>query len=733
MTARKSIKPPALAADRGASIAADVANGASPWSYGIIARVMAGIRTGAGAPSLLLPLARPIHRPTKRLCPRPKPKAARPVSEFPKDQNTAPAKGAETAISVPPTAPATPKPNGEETSGVLLRWLWRGYLRSRLWLLLAALFFMALEGSMLGALAKIMKPMFDEVFVAGDKNALWWVGFSILAIFVVRAVASVAQKFFLALISQGSAADLRKDLLARLMRLDGSFHQSHPPGFLIQRVQTDVASINQVWNAIITGAGRDAVALVVLLGVAVSVDWKWTLVACFGAPILVLPSSLVQRFVRRQSRRARDLGATLATRLDEVFHGIIPIKLNRLEDYQSAQYAALTDRLVRTEVRAQAGAAAIPAMIDIMAGLGFFGVLIFGGAEIIAGEKTVGDFMTFFTAIGLAFEPLRRLGAVSGTWQVAAAGLERVKALMDETPRITSPAGGKPAPTQTPDVALRDVVLDYGDARVLNGATITAKAGKTTALVGASGAGKSTVFNLLTRLIDPVSGTVEIGGTAAQDMDLAALRGLFSVVSQDALLFDETLRENILLGREDVSEARLREVLDAAHVSDFLAKMPQGLDTPVGPRGSNLSGGQRQRVAIARALLRDTPILLLDEATSALDAQSEKVVQDALDRLAKGRTTLVIAHRLSTVHGADKIVVMDRGRVVDEGRHEELLARGGVYADLHALQFKTSGPSADKRAQDASAKRRKDSAAARANSGSRDAGTLLSRIFGRWF
>ncbi|WP_375175318.1 ABC transporter ATP-binding protein [Pseudooceanicola sp.] len=603
-----------------------------------------------------------------------------------------------------------PSPRSDEGLS-LLRWLWRGYLHKHIWLLLLALAFMALEGSMLGALSWIMKPMFDEVFIQGNTGALGWVGGAILGIFFGRAVASIAQKVLLARISQRSSADMRTDLLARLMRQDGVFHQTHPPGFLIQRVQGDVSSINDVWNAVLTGAGRDAVALVILMVVALSVDWRWTLVALIGAPLLVLPSVVVQRFVRRRSREARDLGARLATRLDEVFHGIVPVKLNRLERYQSDRYGALTNDLVRAEVRAITGTAAIPALIDAMAGIGFLGVLIFGGQEIISGEKTVGQFMSFFTAIGFAFEPLRRLGAVSGVWQVAAAAMERVRELMEAKPTIVSPANPVAAPTGVPGVTLRGVNLSYGETQVLHGLTLTAEPGQTTALVGASGAGKSTVFNLLARLVEPQSGTVEIGGVAVSAMALSDLRGLISVVSQDAALFDETLRENILLGRTDVSETRLQEVLRAAHVADFLDKLPQGLDSPVGPRGSNLSGGQRQRVAIARALLRDTPILLLDEATSALDAESEKVVQDALDRLSHGRTVIVIAHRLSTVREADKIVVMDGGRVIDEGPHEELLERGGIYARLHELQFKTDGMTADRLALERAGRPRTGSAA----------------------
>ena len=573
------------------------------------------------------------------------------------------------------------------TSRELLTWLWRDYLKKHMWVLLVAVIFMSIEASTMGGLAKLMQPMFDKVFVAGEKGALLWVGLVLVGIFVLRAVSGVVQKVLLTRIKQKSAADMRIDLLDRMMVQDGAFHQQNPPGFLIQRVQSDVNAIGSVWQAVITGAGRDLIGLIVLLGVAISIDPVWALLACIGLPLMVMPAALAQRFVRARSREARDLGATLSTRLDEVFHGIVQIKLNALEKYQAKQYRDLTRTYIRTEVRASFGNSAIPGMIDIISGLGFMAVILYGGNEIIEGEKTIGQFMTFFTAMGFTFNPLRRLGAISGLWQTAAAALERLKELMDEPVHLTSPAKPTPVPTTPPHIALEGVSLSYGDAKVLDNLTLHAAAGETTALVGASGAGKSTIFNLLTRLIDPQEGSVSIAGVPLTEMDIPALRGLFSVVTQEALLFDETLRENIVLGRENVSDEELQRALDAAHVSDFLPKLEHGLETRVGPRGSALSGGQRQRVVIARALLRNTPILLLDEATSALDAQSEKVVQQALDRLSQGRTTLVIAHRLSTIRGADKIVVMDRGRVMDEGKHEDLLARGGIYADLYRLQF----------------------------------------------
>ncbi|MEY8838196.1 ABC transporter ATP-binding protein [Cribrihabitans sp. XS_ASV171] len=574
-----------------------------------------------------------------------------------------------------------------KSSAELVGWLWRHYLRQHMGLLGVAVVFMLIEGSMVGAVSYMMQPMFDEIFVEGNSGALGWVSVTFFAIFAIRGLAGVVQKVTLANISQQTAAHLRQDLLNRMIRQDTSFHKEHPPGFLIQRVQSDVTAVNQVWQVIITGAGRDLISLIALIGVAISVDWAWTAIMLIGVPLAFLPIGMAQRYVRKKASSARDLGATLATRLDEIFHGIVPIKLNSLERYQADRFKGHMDHFVRSEVRASFGTASITGLIDVMAGLGFMGVLLYGGSEIISGEKTVGQFMSFFTAIGLAFDPMRRLASISGTWQVAAAALERIKELLDAPILLLSPENPVPAPQGKPDIDLRDVRLDYGDAKVLRGLTLHAEAGKTTALVGASGAGKSTVFNLLTRLVDPQEGAVELSGVPVNRIALDELRDLFSVVTQEALLFDETLRENILLGRMDVSDEELQEVLDAAHVSDFLPKLEHGLETRVGPRGSALSGGQRQRVVIARALLRDTPILLLDEATSALDAQSEKVVQAALDRLSGGRTTIVIAHRLSTIRSADKIVVMDRGEAVDEGTHDELLARGGIYADLYRLQF----------------------------------------------
>ena len=568
-------------------------------------------------------------------------------------------------------------------------WLWRDYFRQHLGWVILAFILMAIEGGMLGLLSFMVGPMFDQVFVAAQKAAVYWVGAGIFAIFLARAVSGFGQRVIMSAVGQWATAEMQTALVRHMMRLDSVFFQDNAPGALIERVRGDTLAVQVAWSAIFTSLGRDVISLITLLTVAVSIDWLWTLIAIAGIPVLVIPVAILQRLIHSAARHARQTAASISTRLDEIFHGINPIKLNTLEAHQDARFSQTVNAYVKAQIKSEAGQAGVPAMMDVVAGIGFLGVLIYGGFQIIDGAKTIGEFMSFFTAMALIFEPLRRLGNISGLWQAALASLERLYAIFEEKPGILGPAEPLAAPLRGSegDVVLADVRFSYGNQLVLDGLSFTAEAGKTTALVGASGAGKSTVFSVLTRLVEPTAGRVTIGGVRVEAMDLAELRGLFSVVTQDAALFDESLRENIMLGRPEAPDAEFEAACRAAHVSEFLADTPLGLNSPAGPRGSNLSGGQRQRVAIARAVLRNAPILLLDEPTSALDAQSEAAVQQALDGLSKGRTTLVIAHRLATILHADKIVVLDKGRIVDEGTHAELLARGGLYTGLYQLQF----------------------------------------------
>ncbi|MHC0053269.1 ABC transporter ATP-binding protein [Actibacterium sp. D379-3] len=583
--------------------------------------------------------------------------------------------------------PRTPPDKALSLTG----WLWRDYLRRHIPLIGLALVLMSIEGSMMGALSYIVKPMFDEVFVNGNRAAVALVAGGIFAVFVLRALTGFGQRVLMARIGQKVSAALQGDLVAHMLTLDTAWFQKTPPGNLIERVRGDTGAAAGIWSTVLAAGGRDVIAALSLFAVALSVDWVWTLIALAGVPLLVLPLMTLQRWVRSTTRTARAAAAAIATRLDEIFHGVTTIKLNRMEARESGRFNDTLAGFISAQIRSAAGQAGIPALIDVVAGLGFLGVLSYGGLQIIDGEKTVGEFMSFFTAMALVFEPLRRIGNVSGAWQVALSSIERLHEVFEAQPTILSPARPRRlscAPGQA-DIVLDNVHLAYDTAPVLQGLSLTAKAGQMTALVGASGAGKSTVFNLLTRLIEPQQGTITLGGIPIDQMALPDLRGNYSVVTQDAQLFDETLRDNILLGRTDVSESRLQEVLEAAHIADFLPNLANGLDSPCGPRGSSLSGGQRQRVAIARALLRDAPILLLDEATSSLDAKSERVVQEALERLSQNRTTLVIAHRLATVRDADLIVVMDKGQVVEQGSHDALITQGGVYSGLYKLQFAT--------------------------------------------
>ena len=572
----------------------------------------------------------------------------------------------------------------------LIGWLWRGYLKRHILVLGFIIVLMMIEGSMIGGLAWMMQPLFDGVFTGGSLVQLWTIGLIVFGLFLARGILSIAHRVMMTRIARFSIADLQNDLLAHLLRLDMNFFTLNAPGYLIERVQGDVQSIASIWGLIVRGAARDLIGLLSLVIVMVSIDWKWAAIALLGTPLLVGPSLIAQRYTRKQASKARDVAANMATRLDEAFHGIGTIKLNSLESYYSHRYKILTKNQIRVEVKTLFGTAVLPSLVDIMSGIGFAGVIIYGGYEIINGTKSVGQFMAFFSALGLAFEPLRRLAGIAGLLNAATVSIQRMRDILDQKPSLLGPKIPQEF-SSSGDIAFKNVNLSFGDIIVLDNVSFVAAAGKTTALVGASGAGKTTIFNTLTRLFAHTSGDITISGVSNSKVDPMVLRSQISVVTQDSLLFDETLRENLTLGRHDIEEAELQRVVDIAHVSEFLPKLPKGLDAKVGPRGSSLSGGQRQRVAIARALLRNTQILLLDEATSALDSNSEKLVQKALDGLAQNRTTLVIAHRLSTIIAADQIIVMDKGRILETGTHAELLAASGAYADLCRNQFGSTG------------------------------------------
>ncbi len=567
----------------------------------------------------------------------------------------------------------------------LLRRLWVDHIR-RFWpILLLAVILMSVQGAAIGAFAWLVQPLFDSLFTAGTMEGVTWIALLIGGLFFLRATAGFLQRVLMAGVGIRVVADLQSRMVAHLLTLDVAFFQTNPPGALIERVRGDTYTLQSLSSSVLISLGRDVISLASLLGVMLVSDWQWTGLALMGLPLFVLPMMAVQRYIRRTAGKARAAASHLSTRLDEMFHGVQTIRLNRLEDHEVSRFRSQIRGFLRPAIQAQIGNATNPAMIDIVAAIGFVIILYLGGQDVISGEKSLGEVMSFFTALGLVFEPLRRLANIAGQVQATSASLERIYAVFETVPTILSPT--TPQPMQVGDVTFENVHFAYGNAPVLRGLSFTAREGQTTALVGASGAGKTTVFAVLTRLIDPASGTIRIGDVPVNEVEMTALRDTIAVVGQDTALFDESIAANIRLGNLRATEDQVTEAARQASVLEFTEALTSGLDTPVGPRGSALSGGQRQRVAIARAMLKAAPILLLDEPTSALDAHSEKLVGEALDRLSQGRTTLVIAHRLSTIRAADKIVVLEAGRVIEEGTHEMLLASGGAYSRLYKLQI----------------------------------------------
>ena len=576
---------------------------------------------------------------------------------------------------------------GNYSHGQLFKWIWSDYLKKYKLLIILVVLLMAVEGSTFGLLSYFIEPMFDQVFAKGDYGAIKWVGFSVAGIFILRAFSAFFNKLITTYIGQNVIATLQKNLLSHLLTFSPTFFQKNSPGSLIERVRGDTAAIERVWATVLAGSFRDLIAVFSLLIVAISIDPIWALIALLGAPLLVIPVFFLRVLIQKTTRNSRSAAADVATRLDEIFHGISSIKLISGEQREYDKFSNRLEKFVKNSIFSEAGIAAVPSLMDIIAGIGFVGVLTYGGYQIIEGTKTIGEFMSFFTAIALLFEPVRRLGTIAGAWHAVFTNLERLRNIFDLSTEIISPEKNNSKTADfTQMIAFENLSLTINEKKILDNVSFSAFPGKTTALVGPSGAGKTTLFNLLGRLIDPDQGNISIGDIAINQMDLNDLRENLSFVSQDSWLFDESIEENIKVGNPNASQAEFQDAVLAANAHDFIEEMPKKEKTPVGPRGSNLSGGQRQRIAIARAILRDTPILLLDEPTSALDNEAEKQIQNALSSLSEGRTTLIIAHNISAIKNANKIIVLNSGKIVGQGKHDELLLNCSVYQSLYQME-----------------------------------------------
>ena len=577
--------------------------------------------------------------------------------------------------------------NIEDDKKPLFKWFWSLYVREHFALLFTALIFMSIEGSMLGLLSYSIKFLFDNVLVSKDTSSILIVAVVIFSIFSIRAIAGFVHRLLTVNVCQKIIKVIQDRMVAHLLNMDVGFHQKNSPGILMDRVRADSKALSESVGEAFMTVGRDGFSLISLLAVVFFIDWKWSLIAFLGIPFLVLPILLLQGLVRSRAGENRDYESKANVRLDEIFHGITDIKLNRAEGRERNKFFDILQLTHKVRLRLEAGMAGIPAMIDVIAAIGFLAVMVFGAIDITSGSKTIGEFMSFFTAMALIFEPLRRLSNVSGNIQVAMASLERVFKIFEEKSSIVfSTLSSVEKKIDKIGIEFDSVHFSYEDKKVLENITFGIEEGTSNAIVGYSGSGKTTLFNLITRLIDPSSGLIKLNGINIKDFCLNDLRSFISVVRQDGMVFDETILENIRFGKPTASDGEIREAAKMAYVDEFTNDLKDGLNTVVGPRGSTLSGGQRQRISIARAFLRASPLLLLDEPTSALDSNSEELIQKSLSNLAKHSTTITIAHRLSTIVDSDKVLVLDNGKIVGQGKHSKLLLENSLYSNLFKSQ-----------------------------------------------
>ncbi len=537
------------------------------------------------------------------------------------------------------------------------------------------------------SVAVIVKDVMDGIFIAKDKRLLYTIPVIVMAIYLVKGVCDYGQYYLMAFVGQSVIRDLRDHMYRKLQTMSVAYYVRHSTGELISRMTNDVALVQAALTSAVTGLVRDAFTVVGLVFVVFYRDYKLALIAMIVFPIAIYPLLNFGKKLKRYAQRMLITLEDITRRLNETITGVRIVKGFAMEEYEREKFEQVNENLFRAFMKRFKVRALSNPVMETLGALGVSVILFYGGYQVIQGESTPGTFFSFIAALVMLYEPIKRINESNMNIQEGVSAGERIFDLLDTPLDVNDRPNAIKLEKIQEGVRYENVGFKYLDEPVLKGINLSVGVGEVAAIVGESGVGKSTLLDLLPRFYDVTEGRALIDGTDVRDYTQQSLRSNIGIVTQQTILFDDTVRNNIAYGRPDLAIEQVIDAAKAARAHDFVSALPNGYDTMIGENGVKLSGGERQRLAIARALLKNPPILLLDEATSNLDSDSEKAVQKALEVLMKGRTTLVVAHRLSTVRNADCIYVMKNGSILEKGNHDDLLAAGGEFARLYRLQF----------------------------------------------
>ncbi len=562
------------------------------------------------------------------------------------------------------------------------------YLKPHKWRMIAAIVAMLGVSGITALLAYMVKPVLDDVFFAKKVSMLYLLPPLVVILYLIKGALSYTYNYQMSYIGNATVTRLRDQLFASLQRQPLSFFDAESTGVLMSRLTYDVNLLQDAVTRVVTSFFRDSFTVIGLTAVIFYREWHLALLAIVVFPVAVVIIVQLGKRMRRMSHKTQVANANLYNVLQESLIGQRIVKAFAREDFEQDRFIGANWGYFRIRMKLNATRELSPPIMEFLGSLGMAGIIFYGGYAVIRGTSTPGTFFSFLAALLMLYQPIKSLSSVQNIVQEGLAAATRVFGLMDRQPEIQDAPGAASLTPLAREIRYAGVNFAFdGRQNVLHHIDFSVRRGEVVALVGPSGAGKTSLLNLLPRFYEVGTGVISIDGQDIRDVTLASLRSQIGVVTQQTILFNDTVRHNVAYGRLTATEEEIINALRAAHAYDFVMALPQGLDTLIGEQGVRLSGGERQRLAIARALLKDPPILILDEATSSLDSESEREVQQALDRLIVGRTTLVIAHRLSTVRGADRIIAMEDGRIQEIGTHAELLAHDGLYRRLYEMQF----------------------------------------------